>query len=164
LASWFGVHGTSIQAANTAIHPDNKGVAARLVEAALDPEGRAVALMFQEAAGDVSPHSYVREDRRIGRHGGTVADAEEHGALQAQWVLRAAERARASEPLVGRVGARVRRQRLADMNIPPEMAHGRRGVRTTPATLGLAMTFGTQDGHGPWGDAAGSTVWRRAID
>jgi hypothetical protein len=30
------------------------------------------------------------------------------------------------------------------------LAHGRRGVRTTPATLGLAMTFGTQDGHGPW--------------
>lgn len=77
----FGVHTTSVPNRNTAIHSDNKGIAAALWE---KEHPHSVALFAQATAGDVSP-SYIF-DKSTGEMRGPSLDgfknAEINGQLQ----------------------------------------------------------------------------------
>jgi neutral ceramidase len=148
---WFPVHGTSIHYDNTLIHPDNKGVAARLCEERAGDDAF-VAIFAQEAAGDVSPNYRWHAGRRllIGRHDDDFASAEFNGAIQAKHAWDAfVQAATRGEEVHGLLKGRIRYRDFTSLTVDPEFAGGREGQTTTMACLGLGFTYGTLEGPGP---------------
>ena len=91
----FGVHATSVSSFNHAVHHDNKGVAAEILEKQFESS---VFIFAQKAAGDVSPNFIY--DPKLGRSRGASLDqyenAKTNGALQAQWAKRLLEKTQLS--------------------------------------------------------------------
>jgi neutral ceramidase len=156
LLSWFGVHGTSVHADHRAIHADNKGYAASLVERALAERGASefVAAFAQAPAGDVTPNYRMCPRRKIlvGRYDDDDESARFHGAIQARHAH--AVWARAPEHGVELHGPLAAVFEPADMfasRAEPRF-HDRPlepAISTQPAMLGLPFTFGTEEGPGP---------------
>lgn len=159
MVSWFGLHGTCLHADNVAIHPDHKGVAARIVE----EHWRArrareyVAIFAQTAPGDVTPN-YRRDPRRgvdAGRYEDDVESAELVGAVQARHALQIAEDApRAGVELRGALRVAMRSIDMFQAPVRPDLAHGCTGLTTAPPAVGWSFMGGTAEGRGPLGAIA----------
>lgn len=148
---WWGVHGTCVHSDQKSVHPDNKGMAARALEAhAADQWGAPdfVALYFQGAAGDISPNT--RYDRARGRVVGELAcdfaHAERHGRIQAAGTRQAWDRL--GTPLTGRLDAAFTYLDFDGLPVDPDLADGR-ARRTAHGLVGMAFLQGTEEGPGP---------------
>lgn len=75
----FGVHATSVPNTNTAIHHDNKGVAAKLWESHNE---NSIALFAQSSAGDVSPNYVYDKSRKENR--GPFEDGHKNASFNGQ--------------------------------------------------------------------------------
>jgi neutral ceramidase len=156
LVCWFPVHGTSVHSDNVAIHPDNKGIAARRCEdrAAARFEGgeRFVAIFAQEAAGDVSPNYRWDAKRgfRVGRYDDDFESAAFAGDIQARhaWDVFVDAPLRGTE-LTGGLKANMRYRDFSSSVVDPDFAEGREGQTTSTACLGMPFTYGTEEGPGP---------------
>lgn len=163
LVSWFAVHGTSVHSDNQSLHGDNKGYAAREVEARARAEGHGgfVAMFAQESAGDVSPN-YRWDARRglmVGRYDDDDASARFVGEVQARharalWALARAE----GDELRGPLTAAVRYRDFVDRAADARFAGGA-DARTASPRLGLAFTVGTLEGAGPFAAGRSLAPW-----
>jgi neutral ceramidase len=156
LVSWFAVHGTSVHADHEAIHGDNKGYAAKLLEERMAEHADGfVAAFAQESAGDVSPN--YREHRGRGRTVGRYDDDDESarfaGAIQARYAAAAWSAApRRGRELEGALTVRFRREDFFDFEADPRFVGeptSREDLTTHPPLLGVSFTFGTREGPGP---------------
>lgn len=149
--NWFAVHGTSVHSDNRAIHFDNKGYAAQFVEAELAARGEpGVAAFAQGATGDVTPN-YRRHPGRPFVRGKFPDDDESarwNGRLQADEALRVLDLAAAASAKRQRLNYAHAFVDLAEVAIDPKFVAGRKGLRTSPAEIGMAMFFGTEEGPG----------------
>ena len=149
LIDWFPLHGTSVHADNTLLHPDNKGIAARLTEAELGPGS--VAAFAQSAAGDVSPnYRYsVRRRRMIGASDDDFESANIAGRIQHDYAGRAWREAGevAAEPPV--LDALMLHMDMRGFEADPRYTGGRSGCHTGAGRMGLTFLEGTAEGPGP---------------
>jgi len=150
--NWFAVHCTSVHSDNHALHFDNKGYAAATMEARLCASaGHPVVAAFgQGASGDVTPNSRRHPGRPFvrGELPDDDASARQNGEIQAKVALEVHARAAATAPLS--VGIRCAHA-FVDMSaveVDPRFVAGRTGLRTSPAEIGMAMFFGTDEGPG----------------
>lgn len=148
---WFGVHGTCVHADQKVVHPDNKGMAARALEAHAAGAWGApdfVALYLQGAAGDVSPNTRLDRDRglKVGHLPDDFAHADWHGRLQAD-VTRAAWEADL-RPLEGPLDGALHYLDFDGLPVDADLADGR-PRRTAHGLVGLAFLLGTDEGPGP---------------
>ncbi len=154
LINWFGVHATNVHADGTAVHADNKGLAAMQLEreAAGDPDFRPdfVAIFAQTCPGDVQPN--FRFDTRrgvlIGAHDDDHASAASNADIQVRHARLAHLAALHEPPLHGEIRARALRVDMGAVLVDAVDA-GRRGARTCPAQLGLGQATGNHEGPGP---------------
>lgn len=98
-ANLFGVHATSVPNRNTAIHHDNKGVAASLWEEQY--HGKGIALFAQTAAGDISPN-YIY-DNKTKENRGPYLDGHKNAEFNGQLQFEAAKNITASHELTGSI-------------------------------------------------------------
>ena len=148
---WFGVHGTCIHADQATVHPDNKGMAARALEArAADTLGAPdfVALFFQGAAGDISPNTRFDRDRglQVGHLDSDFAHADWHGRIQAD--LAAHVFARPVTAVTGPLDGAMAYLDFDGLSVDPDLADGR-PRRTAHGLVGMAFLQGTAEGPGP---------------
>jgi neutral ceramidase len=148
--NWFAVHGTSVHSDNTAIHFDNKGYAAQIVERQMADRGHAsyVAAFAQGACGDVTPNFWRHPGRPFVR--GKFPDDDESarfcGEIQADLALALLDRDGAALPArIARAHAFVD---MSAVEVDARYADGRDGLRTSPAEIGMAMFLGTEEGPG----------------
>lgn len=152
LMNFFAVHATSVHSDFTALHSDNKGLAATMCEREM-PTGF-VALFVQESAGDVSPNYRPSRARgfTIGRYDDDERSAEHNAGIQARHAMQlfrdAAHKGRALESTVT---SRLRYSTFHDLRVDADLADGVEGRRTGDPVLGLGFTFGTAEGPGPLG-------------
>ncbi len=144
--NWFAVHCTSIHSDNTALHFDNKGYAAQFVELA----GDGVAAFAQGACGDVTPNHWRHPGRPFlrGRYADDDASARYCGQAQADAARVALARAQTSRALPPRIASAHAFVDFSRVEVDPRFVGGRTGVRTSPAEIGVAMFFGTEEGPG----------------
>ncbi|HCH63512.1 MAG TPA: hypothetical protein DFR83_11955, partial [Deltaproteobacteria bacterium] len=148
---WWGVHGTCVHSDQKCVHPDNKGMAARVLEAhAQDAWGAPdfVALFFQGAAGDISPNTRYDRDRKrvVGELACDFAHAERHGTIQAAAAQRVWDAP--ATPLVGPLDATFTYLDFDGLPVDPDLADGR-SRRTAHGLVGMAFLQGTAEGPGP---------------
>ena len=154
LINWFGVHATNVHADGTALHGDNKGLAAtRLEQAAACDSGfrpDIVAIFAQTAPGDVQPNFRFDERRRvlIGAVDDDHASAGFNADIQVRHALVAHRAAGHQPPLDGEIRCRALRVDMGAVLVDPADA-GRRGARTYPAHIGLGQATGNHEGPGP---------------
>ncbi len=154
LINWFGVHATNVHSDGTALHGDNKGLAATGLEreVAGDPafRGEFVAIFAQTTPGDVQPNFRFDARRRllIGAHDDDHLSAAHNAEIQVRYARAAHAAALQSAPLRGPIRARAMRADMGAVDIDPADA-GRRGVRTCPAHIGLGQATGNHEGPGP---------------
>jgi len=144
LVTWLGLHGTTVHADNTRMHPDHKGLAA------LALEGRGLGVVFaQECCGDVSPN--YRWDKRRGHTMGRYDDDLASSAHVAQVQVKNVDAIPDSDEvaLCGPLEVAVRFVDFAAATAPAHLTHDKRSHHTTSATLGLSMAEGTAEGPGP---------------
>ena len=153
---WFAVHNTSVHFDNRALHGDNKGVAAALVESfatdTLDRPGF-VGIFAQGASGDVTPN-YRPSNRgfTIGHHDDDFESAQFHGEIQARYAL----------PLFQAHGEELHdldtHTRYLDFDgakVEPRFSGDRSNQTTGAARYGLGFIEGTAEGPGP--------LWRAQV-
>jgi len=147
LVSWFALHGTTVHADNTRLHPDHKG----LVALALESEGLGV-VFAQECCGDVSPNYRWDPKRRhnVGRFDDDLASAAFVADSQLAWIRRLL--ATPEVPLVGSLRVATRFVDFARSEAEARFTHDGRTHHTTPPELGLSMAEGTAEGPGPLRD------------
>ncbi|MGV3625932.1 MAG: neutral/alkaline non-lysosomal ceramidase N-terminal domain-containing protein [Archangium sp.] len=159
LINFFAVHATSVHSDFTALHGDNKGLAAAMCERE-KPTGF-VALFVQESAGDVSPNYRPSKARGfcIGRYDDDERSAEHNAGIQARHAMRLFHAAKErGHQLDGSVTSRLRYSMFHDLRVDAEFAEGREGVRTGDPVLGLGFTFGTPEGPGPLGPVSSAAT------
>lgn len=150
--NWFAVHGTSVHSDNTAIHFDNKGYAAKIVEEQMADRGSEgyVAAFAQAATGDVTPNNTKHPGKPFMR--GRYADDDESarfcGQLQADQALKLIDHAKGVEPLPPSLHTAHAFEDFSCVKVEPRFAEGQEGLRTAPAEIGIAMFFGTEEGPG----------------
>jgi neutral ceramidase len=146
--NWFGVHGTSVHSDNTAIHFDNKGYAAQILEGELGPAY--VGAFAQGSTGDVTPNHWVHAGRPFvrGKHADDDASARHNGGLQAEHARALHDRAAHASAQPLRLAHAHAFVDFADVAVDPRFVGGRDGLRTGPAEIGMAMFFGTEEGPG----------------
>ena len=148
---FFGVHGTCVHHDSAAVHPDNKGMAARALEdhaAASWGAPGFVALFFQGAAGDVSPNTRYDRDRGlvVGHLDDDFAHADWHGRVQAQVARTAWESA--TLPLDGPLDGALLYLDFDGLPVDADLADGH-PRRTAHGLVGLSFIQGTAEGPGP---------------
>lgn len=150
---WFGVHGTCVRGENRLLHPDSKGMASvALEEHARKEWGNPsfVAGFAQGPQGDVTP-SACTDPRLRARDG--VSDhgldfARQHGQMQARRALRILQDAATGPDLGTRIGAALRYDDQSCQAVDPRWVGGQEGLTTIPATIGIVMPTGTEEGPG----------------
>jgi len=158
---WFGVHGTCVHADQKAVHPDNKGMAARIFEQhARDVLGAPdfVALFFQGAAGDISPNFHYDRERKlvVGHLDTDFAHAEWHGSLQAE--VAQGTWGRPGRALSGPLDGALMYLDFDGLPVDPDLADGR-ARSTAHGLVGLAFLQGTAEGPGPLRPVRGLASW-----
>jgi neutral ceramidase len=149
--NWFAVHCTSVHSDNTSIHFDNKGYAAEILEGDLRDAGQPTVSVFaQGATGDVTPNFQRHRGRPFvrGKYPDDDASARYNGRLQAEQahsVLAQAAEVAPQSPRLAHAHAFFDR---ADVEVDPKFVGGKTGLRTSPAEIGMAMFFGTEEGPG----------------
>lgn len=144
MVNWLGLHGTCVHSDHQALHPDHKGLAALSFEA----EGLPV-VFAQECCGDISPN--YRPDQRRGHTIGRFEDDLETARYVADSQIKLARQLLA-EPGASLEGPLQVSTRFVDFsNAPVDAAFAPDGRprRTRPATLGVSMALGTEEGPGP---------------
>lgn len=143
--SWFAVHGTSVHAEQTQLHPDNKGLAAEMF---LERQG-VIGIFAQGAPGDVSPN--FRWSRKRGKMIGASDDDFESARFNAELQTQAVSEQLSQDgtPVQGAFWSALRYVNFHGAPVDPRFCAGRAGVTTTGATLGMAMAHGTAEGPGP---------------
>ncbi len=165
--NWFAVHATSVHSDNLLVHFDNKGYAAKFVEAAHG----GVAAFAQGAAGDVTPNyrSYPEKPWVRGADLDDDRSAQINGELQAAQARSILAKSPAHE-LAGALAFAHRFVDFSDVEVEAKYAEGVEGRRTGPAEIGWAMFFGTDEGPGidrrllftqGWGQRLRRTLMRR---
>lgn len=146
--NWFAVHGTSVHSDNDALHFDNKGYAAQMLEHRMG-EGT-VAGFAQGAAGDVTPNAYKHRGRPWVR--GESIDDDESARISGGYQCRHADalaEAAAKEPaLKAKLEAHFAYVDFSDLEVRPRYAGGQAGHKTGPGEVGWSMLFGTLEGPG----------------
>jgi neutral ceramidase len=149
MLNWFGVHGTTVHAENTRLHPDHKGVAASLFE-----RDGSIALFCQEASGDVTPNHRFDPLRgtAVGRYDDDLRSAAHVGEVQCRHARLLVESVPADAlPLTGPLRVVTRYVDFSSAPVDPRWAPPGAGAHTTPATVGVSMARGTAEGPGPLG-------------
>lgn len=148
--NWFAVHCTSVHSDNHALHFDNKGYAAATMEAALGADRPFVAAFGQGASGDVTPNTRRHPGRPFvrGELPDDDASARHNGEAQARVALDVHARAAASPPLSGVIRCAHAFVDMSAVDVDPRFVGGRTDLRTSPAEIGMAMFFGTDEGPG----------------
>ena len=160
--NWFGVHACNLHADNQLVHPDNKGMASRALEAYAAAAWDAASFQAafpQTSAGDVTPN--YRWDASRGLAVGACDDdfesAAQNGDIQFRQARKLLEGCGPTERLTPEVSARFRYVDYSQAVVDPEFGPGCDGVTTGPATLGISMARGTKDGPGPLFKLSGLT-------
>jgi neutral ceramidase len=150
--NWFAVHCTSVHSDNTAVHFDNKGYAAQMLEDSMRAEGNGefVGAFAQGAAGDVTPN--FRRHRGKPWTRGAFADddesARDNGRHQMHCAAALIAAADDAPPLAGPLRCAHTYVDFSDVEVAPRYADGQSGRHTGPGELGMAMFFGTEEGPG----------------
>ncbi|MCB9235608.1 MAG: neutral/alkaline non-lysosomal ceramidase N-terminal domain-containing protein [Bacteroidia bacterium] len=151
--NWFGVHTTSMSNDNTSIHFDNKGYASQFHEHQMDAEGadkNFISIFGQALAGDVTPN-YIWDKKKKWTRGKFEDDDESakwHGKQQfekAREIWDEAGQAPSLEPVVA---SNLMYADMSNCTVDPDFAHGKTGMRTSPACIGVTMLEGTVEGPG----------------
>lgn len=144
--NWFAVHCTSVHSDNTALHFDNKGYAAQMLE----QRSRGVAAFAQGACGDVTPNSRRHPGRPFvrGHDADDDASARHCGQGQADAALVALAAAQTTRALPHRIASAHAFVDFSCVAVDPRFVDGRAGVHTSAAEIGVAMFFGTEEGPG----------------
>jgi neutral ceramidase len=146
--NWFAVHGTSVHSDNDALHFDNKGYAAQMLEHRMG-EG-AIAGFAQGAAGDVTPNNHKHRGRPWVR--GESIDDDESARINGGYQCRHADALQVVAGEAAPLGAKIESffgyVDFSDVAVDPRHASGEAGRRTGPGELGWAMLFGTEEGPG----------------
>lgn len=161
LLNFFAVHATSVHSDATALHGDNKGLAAMMCERDPSVPRDFVALFAQESAGDVSPNYRVSKKRglTIGRYDDDHASADHNAGIQARYAMRLFhDTAREGRLLEPKISARLRYTAFHEARVDADLADGVEGRRTGDPVLGLGFTFGTPEGPGPLGPVSGTAT------
>lgn len=150
--NWFPVHATSMHRDHYLVHSDNKGLAATGMEEELAREGHVdfVAVFAQGAAGDVSPnfrhHVGLREMR------GAFRDDERscrfNADIQTRKALDIFAEASKRPSLAPTLGGFLEYHDFSAIEVDPLFVHGRHGLRTGPAEVGIPQLYGTSEGRG----------------
>lgn len=147
LIDWFAVHATSFGNTNTYISGDNKGMASHAFEVGeggLLPGGpdTFVAAFANSNEGDVTPNI-------LGGTNGGGADDFEDAAISAkkQYDFAAHLWATAGMPVMGGVDYRHTYVKMDAVDVAPAYTDGA-PHRTCPASIGLSMLAGAEDGPG----------------
>jgi neutral ceramidase len=140
IITWFPVHGTSMNNKNHMINGDNKGYAEYLFEK--DFSSRFVAAFAQSNAGDVSPNQYGHEGGS-GDEGLLAVEA----AGRPQYERAKALYQAATQVVTGGVDYRHQFVDMDNFTVAPEFTDGIPRF-TCPASVGISMLAGTQDGAG----------------
>jgi neutral ceramidase len=158
---WFAVHNTNVHFDQGAVHGDNKGIAAALME----DYGRTelgqdefVGIFAQGAPGDVTPNFRASERGfQIGHHDDDFESAAFNGQIQMRYARDLHQGF--GEELHDLDTATV----YADFNelaVNPKFTGGLSGRTTGPARYGIGLIEGTGDGPGPLWNAR---IIRRAL-
>ena len=150
--NWFSVHATSMHRDHFLIHSDNKGVAAADMEKSFHGQGYSdfVSVFAQGAAGDVTPN--LNWFRGVKEKRGLSASDEESCQKNADFQRKKAEeifqRISQNQPLKINLESFFEYHDLSDVEIAPEFANGKSGLRTGKAEIGLPQLYGTAEGRG----------------
>lgn len=153
--NWFAVHCTSIHMDHHVIHPDNKGVASAEMEARFAVSGAAapdfVAMFAQGECGDVTPNRQPSRARGfvIGEYEDDFESARFNGLIQLRYADAVAQAAGAAKPLDDTIEAVIAYNDMSNVAVNPLYADGVAGRRTRPASVGISMLYGTDEGPGP---------------
>ncbi len=162
--SWFGVHATSMSNANQLISGDNKGYASARFERLKGTDYAAphtfVAAFAQGSEGDVSPNI-------PGASGGGSDDfARTARSGQKQFETARALYDSATAPLAGGIDYRHAYVKMDEVRVGPEFADGQAHA-TCPASIGVSMPAGTEDGRGYGVEGVTcdgpASAWRSAV-
>lgn len=144
--NWFALHPTSMGNDNRLISGDNKGYASHLLEKDKRTDYRSpktfVAAFAQSNEGDVSPNIFG------GTNGGGANDFESTEiAARKQYEVAKRLYDGATRPLTGAVDYRHTFVRMDAVSVDPRFTLGS-PARTCPASLGISMLAGAEDGPG----------------
>ncbi len=154
--NWFGVHTTSLSNDLRKMNADNKGYAAKFLEAHFKQKGAEnyVGAFAQGTCGDVSPRFRYKKNilkwQRgywYGKFDDDYKSAEYNGKLQFE---KAAEIAEAENRLVSEaIDSEMLWVDFSNVHCKPEFANGRTDAFTSPACMGLKFFAGAlMDGPG----------------
>lgn len=148
----FPVHCINVLGDDNVIHHDNKGVAARLMEAELARRGarNPVTAFAQGCAGDVTPNfrAYPGSTKLRGVDPDDNTSARIHGTWQFERARSLHDEAAGQPPLSPALDAVLAYVDMSDVRVPPELVGGREDARTAPAAIGARMLQGTAEGPG----------------
>lgn len=140
----FAVHCTSVHRDYNVIHPDNKGIAAEVLEA--DVGG--ICIFVQGAAGDASPNfqrfAGLREVRGTDRD--DLESARKNGVMQSDLAKDLIESARSAAPLAAELDSAIEYVDFSKIAVDPKDVGGRTDARTGPAVIGARALLGTDEG------------------
>ncbi|MFH1811046.1 MAG: neutral/alkaline non-lysosomal ceramidase N-terminal domain-containing protein [Pseudomonadota bacterium] len=165
--NWFAVHCTSVHRDNTLLHPDNKGLAADMLETHVRRRQQAadyVAAFAQGACGDVSPNFRWHQGRglMVGAVDDDVEAARLNASLQLDKARELLDGDKAQELSPNLDGALLHGD-FSCMEVEPRFGGGK-ARHTAPAEIGFRMIIGTDEGPGlplrlaPWFEAAARGV------
>lgn len=140
----FAVHCTSMHRDQNATHPDNKGVAADLLE----KEAGGVCLFIQGAAGDVSPN-FQKFKGLVETRGTNPVDliaTAENGRMQADVAKELNEKAKSSTPLSATLKSVIEYVDMSAVEVDSRDVGGKKNCRTGPAVIGAKALLGTEEG------------------
>ena len=140
----FSVHCTSVHRDYNVIHPDNKGVAADLLERDLG----GICIFVQGAAGDASPNfqRFVGLAEVRGTDRDDLESARKNGVMQSDLAKQLAETAKTSETLPASLDSAMDYVDFSNIDVDPKDALGQSGARTGPAVIGARALLGTDEG------------------
>ena len=149
--SWFGVHTTSLSNDNHYINSDNKGYAATYLEEwGKSHHEDFIAAFAQAPAGDITPN-FVYDKKKgwtRGKYPDDVRSAEFNGNLQFLKAKEILEKADAAIPLEGGLDFAHSYYDFTSVEVPADLAGGKKGNRTARPALGVAFFRGTKEGPG----------------
>ncbi len=149
--NWFGTHCTSVSNDKYNICSDNKGYASTFFEKyyqELNQDDTTICIFAQDASGDVSPNYVwdIRKQWTRGKYKDDYESAKYTGNLQYEKAKKITSDLKKKN--VNRLESYQSYIEFSDINCDPDFTNGKKGCRTSGASLGISFFEGTVEGPG----------------